>query len=439
MKHVLASVFAVVLLAPLMLPSSVWASKPNILLIMADDVGCDAIGCYGGQSHPTPHIDALAQGGMKFNHAYSMPVCHPSRVCLMTGRYPFRFGAEGMKWGDFPDAAEGISIGDRMKQAGYATAVAGKWQLCMMKNDLQHPRRVGFDSWCLFGWHEGGRYNDPLIYTNGQLRDDTRGKYGPDLYVEFLIDFMRQSRQDGKPFFAYYPMALCHDVTDDLKGRQVAYYKDGRWMTYAEMIASMDDMVGRLVAALEQMELREETLILFTTDNGTPAASYLSVGADGKMARPKVFSIRNGEVVPGGKGKHDDTGTRVPLIANWPGRIDAGTQADQMVDLTDYLPTVAEIAGLGDEDVFRDGISFAPLLFGDTRKRQRDWIYSEHRGKRSIRSPQFRLYDDGRFFDLVTDPQEQQALAIDELPDEAKQEHARLQRRLNELKTRAAR
>ncbi|WP_167546954.1 sulfatase-like hydrolase/transferase [Stieleria maiorica] len=409
-------------------------AKPNLLLIMADDVGCDAIGCYGGQSHPTPHIDALAQGGMKFNHAYSMPVCHPSRVCLMTGRYPFRFGAEGMKWGDFPDAAEGISIGDRFKQAGYATAVAGKWQLCMMKNDLQHPRRVGFDSWCLFGWHEGGRYHDPLIYQDGRLRDDTLGKYGPDLYVEFLVDFIRQSRQDGKPFFAYYPMALCHDVTDDLKGRHVAYSKDGRWMTYAEMISSMDDMIGRLVAALERLKIREETLILFTTDNGTPAASYLTVDADGKMVRPKVFSIRDGDVVPGGKGKHDDTGTRVPLIANWPGRIQPGSHADEMVDLTDYLPTLADIAGLGDEDVFRDGISFAPLLLGQPRELKRDWIYTEHRGKRAIRSPQFRLYDDGRFFDLAVDSKEQSPLSNEQLSGDAAEEFKQLSKRLGQMR-----
>ncbi|WP_182864648.1 sulfatase-like hydrolase/transferase [Rhodopirellula sp. JC639] len=410
-------------------------AKPNILLIMADDVGCDAIGCYGGQSHPTPHIDALARGGMKFNHAYSMPVCHPSRVCLMTGRYPFRFGAAGMKWGGFPEAAEGISIGDRLKQAGYATAVAGKWQLCMMKNDLRHPRRLGFDSWCLFGWHEGGRYNDPLIYQNGQLRKDTRGKYGPDLYVDFLIDFISQSRRDGKPFFAYYPMALCHDVTDDLKGRHVAYYKHGRWMTYAEMISSMDDMIGRLVAAIQQSGLREETLILFTTDNGTPAASYLTVDDSGTMVRPKVFSIRDGNVVPGGKGKHDDTGTRVPLIANWPGRIQPGSQADQMVDLTDYLPTLADVAGLGDEDVFRDGVSFAPLLLGQPRKRDRDWIYTEHRGKRAIRSPRFRLYDDGRFFDLVSDPREQSPLSAGDLTAEASRERAALEQRMMQLKS----
>ena len=134
---------------------SVDNDKPNILLIMADDVGSDAIGCYGGQSYPTPHIDALAAGGMKFNHGYSMPVCHPSRISLMTGRYPFRFGKEGMKWGGYPKAAEGISIGDRMKNGGYATVVAGKWQLCMMKNDLEQPKRTGFDKWLLFGWPRG--------------------------------------------------------------------------------------------------------------------------------------------------------------------------------------------------------------------------------------------------------------------------------------------
>ncbi len=407
---------------------------PNVLLIMADDVGSDAIGCYGGQSHPTPNIDALAAGGMKFTHAFSMPVCHPSRVSLMTGRYPFRFGKAGMRWGDYPEAAEGISIGDRMKQAGYATAVAGKWQLCMMKDDLRQPARTGFDSWCLFGWHEGGRYHDPLIYQDGVLRSDTEGQYGPDLYVQFLIDFMRDNHRAKKPFFAYYPMALCHDVTDDLKGRHVAYYRDGRWMTYAEMISSMDDMIGRLVAAVEQMGARENTLILFTTDNGTPSASYLYVDERGKMVRPKVFSIRDREVIRGGKGKHDDTGTRVPLIAHWPGTIAAGSVDDALVDLTDLLPTLADVAGLPAEDVPRDGISFAPLLFGQPRSRTRDWIYSEHRGKRSIRSRSWRLHGDGRFFNVVDDPLEKRPLDEDHLSPPAAREKQELEALLGTLR-----
>lgn len=408
-------------------------NKPNILLIMADDVGTDAIGCYGGQSYPTPHIDALAAGGMKFHHGYSMPVCHPSRICMMTGHYPFRFGKQGLKWGDYPKAAEGISIGNRMKQAGYATAVAGKWQLCTMKNALDHPRRVGFGEWCLFGWHEGARYNDPLIYQGGKVREGTSGQFGPDFYVDFLVNFIERSRDSGKPFFAYYPMALCHDVTDDLKDRHVAYYKDGRWMTFAEMVSAMDDMVGRLTQALDRMGLRNDTLIIFTTDNGTPAASYLSVNKNGKMDRPKVFSIRDGKIVPGGKGKHDDTGTRVPLIANWPGHIKAGTEVDDMVDLTDYLPTLAEVAGLEDDGVTRDGISFAPILFGEKRSRVRPWVYCEHGKRRSVRSPDWRLYGDGRFYDLENDPLEKTRISKDQLQGDTLNNYKKLQRVLDEM------
>ncbi len=400
---------------------------PNILFILADDVGSDAIGCYGGQSHPTPHIDALAEGGMRFTQGYAMPVCHPSRMCIMTGRYPFRFGKAGSKWGDFPDDGEGIAIGDRLKQGGYATAVAGKWQLCFMKDDPDQPRRVGFDEWLLFGWHEGGRYHDPLLYQNGKVRTDTKGKYGPDLYVEFLIDFMRRNHEAGKPFFAYYPMALCHDVTDDLKDEHVAYYKDGRWMTYAEMISSMDDMVGRLVAALDDMGIRDNTLILFTTDNGTPSGSYLRVGEDGKMERPKVYSVQNNQVVPGGKGKLDDTGTRVPYIANWPGKIAAGAVVNEMVDMTDCLPTFAEVAGLADDGVPRDGLSFAPVLFGDGEQFQgREWIYIELRGNRCVRSKHWKLYGTGELYHVKADPREQSPIPADQQKGEAAEQYTKL-------------
>lgn len=410
------------------------APRPNILLIFADDVGSDVIGAYGGQSYPTPHIDALAAGGAKFSHGYAMPVCHPSRIALMTGRYPIRFGEAGSKWGDYPDAAEGNSIGDRMRAAGYATAVTGKWQLCFMRDDLLQPERTGFDEWLLFGWHEGGRFNDPFLYENGMLRNDTSGQMGPELYVEFLADFMKRNHEAGKPFFAYYSMALCHDVTDDLKDRHVAFYRDGRWMNYAEMAAMMDDMVGRLVSQLEQLGIREDTLIIFTTDNGTAGASYLSVDEDGKMTRPKVVSVRNGKVVPGGKGKLDDTGTRVPFIANWPGTIEAGRVVDEMVDLTDLLPTFAELAGAEPDGIARDGISFAPLLFGKPRETIRPWIYLEHRGKRAIRSADWKLYGDGRFFDLQADPLEKTPLKKNGIDGEALEEYTKLEKALETIR-----
>ena len=296
-----------------------WA-RPNIVLIMADDVGCEPIGAYGGERWKTPHIDALAERGMRFDYCFAMPVCHPTRTTLLTGKYPFRLKSG---WGSFPKSEEKHSLAQVLKRAGYATAVAGKWQLCLMKNDLQQPARMGFDQWSVFGWHEGARFHEPYIYEDGRLRTDTKGKYGPDLYVEFLGRFMEQSSAAEKPFFAFYSMALAHDVTDDIP-EQVPYVpgKD-RWMDYGEMIVSMDAMVGKLVNKIDQLGLRNDTLILFTGDNGTAQRSKLRHIKGRKYEYEQVYSIRNGQRVPGGKGTLLDIGTNVPLIASWPGWITA--------------------------------------------------------------------------------------------------------------------
>jgi len=194
-------------------------ARPNIVLIMADDVGCEPIGAYGGERWKTPHIDALAQGGMRFDYCFSMPVCHPTRICLLTGKYPFRLNS---RWGSFPKAEENHTLAAVLKRAGYRTAIAGKWQLCLMKKDAEQPARMGFDEWSVFGWHEGARFHEPMIYQNSRVRTETKGKYGPELYVEFLGDFMERSSKAKQPFFAYYSMALAHDVTDDIP-TQVPY------------------------------------------------------------------------------------------------------------------------------------------------------------------------------------------------------------------------
>jgi arylsulfatase A-like enzyme len=408
-------------------------SKSNVLLIFADDVGRDAIGCYGGESYATPHIDQLARTGMRFDHAYSHAVCHPSRICLMTGQYPARLG--NPKWGSFPAEAEAYSIGSTMKSAGYATAVAGKWQLCLMKNDLQQPARMGFDEWAVFGWHEGARYRSPMIYHSGEVMPDTEGKFGPDLYVDFLIDFMKRSKEEGKPFFAYYPMALAHDVTDDI-GEPVPFYADGKWQTFGEMVESMDDMVGRLIGALEELELREDTLVIYTTDNGSPKASYLSVGADGKFTRPKVVSKFRGRDIPGGKGELTDWGTRVPLIANWPGRLREATSSNELIDFADFLPTLAEFAGapldqLGGDAVL-DGSSFLPLLVAAEGKalpeRDKNFAYAEHSGRQFVRNHDWKLYSDGSFYDLRdgVDERTVKPSKIEDLDDGGKAAHAEL-------------
>ena len=385
--------------------------QPNILLILADDVGREVLGSYGGTSYPTPHLDRLARTGLRFEHAYSMPVCHPSRICLMTGRYPFRLGHP--VWGTFPDRWEERTLPQVLKRAGYATAIAGKWQLTLLREDPEHPFRLGFDQYCLFGWHEGPRYYEPLIWQNGRIRSDVREEYGPDVYVRFLTDFMERHRPG--PFFAFYSMALCHDVTDDLE-HPVPFGPRGRYDSYVEMVEAMDQRVGRLVDALDRLGLREKTLILFTTDNGTPKRSIITA-QDGKLVREPVSSRMGERIIPGGKGDLTDAGTRVPTIANWKGTLPQGKSTEAMMDFSDLLPTLAELAGAEIPSAQTlDGTSFAPLLRGEANK-GRDWVFAEHRGRSWVRTRDWKLYRDGRFFQMTADPGETQSVASDQEPD----------------------
>ncbi len=384
--------------------------KPNILLILADDVGREVLGSYGGTSYPTPHLDRLARTGLRFEHAYSMPVCHPSRICLMTGRYPFRLGHP--VWGTFPDQWEERTLPQVLKRAGYATAIAGKWQLTLLREDPEHPFRLGFDQYSLFGWHEGPRYYEPLIWENGRIRSDVRGEYGPDVYVRFLTEFMERHRPG--PFFAFYSMALCHDVTDDLD-EPVPFGPRGRYDSYQEMVEAMDQRVGRLVGALDRLGLREKTLIFFTTDNGTPKRSIITA-RDGKLVREPVSSRMGERIIPGGKGDLTDAGTRVPTIANWKGTLPQGESTDAMLDFSDLLPTLADLGGAEiPPDQTLDGTSFAPLLRAEPGE-GRDWVFAEHRGRSWVRTRDWKLYRDGRFFHVADDPDETQAIPSDREP-----------------------
>lgn len=384
--------------------------KPNILLILADDVGREVLGSYGGTSYSTPHLDRLARTGLRFEHAYSMPVCHPSRICLMTGRYPFRLGHP--VWGTFPDQWEERTLPQVLKRAGYATAIAGKWQLTLLREDPEHPFRLGFDQYSLFGWHEGPRYYEPLIWENGRIRSDVRDQYGPDVYVRFLTEFMERHRTG--PFFAFYSMALCHDVTDDLD-EPVPFGPRGRYDSYQEMVEAMDQRVGRLVGALDRLGLREKTLIFFTTDNGTPKRSIITA-RDGKLVREPVSSRMGERIIPGGKGDLTDAGTRVPTIANWKGTLPQGESTDAMMDFSDLLPTLADLGGaeIPPEQTL-DGASLAPLLRGEPGK-GRDWVFAEHRGRSWVRTRDWKLYRDGRFFHAADDPDETQAIPSDREP-----------------------
>ncbi|MFP6611613.1 MAG: sulfatase-like hydrolase/transferase [Pirellulales bacterium] len=423
-------------------PTPAEDGKPNILFIFADDVGQEVLECYGGQSYRTPHLNELARTGMKFNHAYSMPVCHPSRLALMSGKYPFRHGR--VTWGDYPKTEEPHTFSRYLQRAGYATAIAGKWQLCLLKDDPGHPRRLGFDQWDLFGWHEGPRFYQPMIYRNGKVRQDTLGHYGPDLYARSLIEFMKANRD--RPFLAYYSMAVAHEVTDDLE-KPVPHGPFDRYDNYAEMVAEMDRAVGRLVAALNALKLRQKTLILFVADNGTPPE--IIIRAEGKkLIKVPVVSRRNGRDVPGGKKQLNNAGTNVPMIANWPGNVRPGQVVNDLVDFSDLLPTFLDLAGAplpaGRE---LDGVSFADRLRG-LGASPRSFAYCEEAvlpkpggvepdgassGLKWVRTQDWKLYNDGRLFHMAKDPLEKRPLAAKQDDTARSAIRDRLQRTFKEL------
>jgi arylsulfatase A len=365
---------------------------------MADDVGTEVLGCYGGTSYNTPNLDRLAETGLKFTNCFSTPKCAPSRVKIMTGRYQFRTTE---KWGHIP--SDEITFGHVLQSAGYATAIAGKWQMILLGEDPNHIQKMGFEQSCVFGWHEGPRYHDPYIWQNGKLLQNTTGLYGPDVYCDFLIDFIRKNKD--KPFLAYYPMTTAHDISNDLPSPPPTA-PNGRYQTYKELIEVMDYQIGRLIAVLDELDLREKTLILFTTDNGTPK-SFITRYEEGEYIKEPIVSKRGTEIVIGGKGELTDAGTHVPLIINWKGTTPSGNTCDDLIDFSDFMPTLAEFSmAKMPENTVIDGRSFAPQIRGQVGN-PRDWIFNQFEGDAWVRTKRWKLYRSGNLFDMASDPLEQ--------------------------------
>ena len=403
------AVFAAGLLVAWCVPVEA-ADQPNIVLILADDLGYEIPGSYGGESYPTPNLDALAAGGARFTHAYSTPKCTPSRVKMLTGRYGFR---TGQAWGYIPP--DEITFGHVLKEAGYRTALAGKWQLGLMGENPRRVAEAGFEESSVWGWHEGPRYWRPFVWQNSERRIDVADRYGPDVFVEFLIDFMEREKEG--PFLAFYSMVLPHIAKT--KGRYAEPKgPNDRYQTFAEMVARLDENVGRIVEALERLGIRENTLILFAGDNGTD---------------PQVTSRFKGRDYRGGKDELTDAGTRVPLIANWPGRVEAGAVYRDLIDFSDFLPTLAELGGArppADRSI--DGASFANRLLGKEGA-ARSWAYTEFQGRAWIRNQRWKLYRTGEIYDVSADAAEQQPLGIQSLEADEADEVNALKRALEGL------
>jgi arylsulfatase A-like enzyme len=394
--------------------------RPNILFILLDDMGEEWVSAYGSQSITTPGIDGLAAEGIRFDNAWSNPQCTPTRLTFLTGQYPFRHGWvnhwDVPRWGHgYYDWEVNPSIGRVMKEAGYATAAAGKWQVNDFRIEPEAMVRHGFDHYAMWtGWEEGNppsaeRYWDPYIHT-AEGSQTLEGAYGTDVFVDFLSGFISQSR--SQPWFAYFAAALPHPpyVTTPAKPDV-----EGDRERYIAMVEYADAAVARLTRHIDELGLGGQTLIVFTSDNGSPKKLAASV---------------NGRDISGGKSYTSENGIAVPLVTRWKGRR-GGLVSKALVDFSDFMPTFAELAGgklPGDSVV--DGVSFAGVLEDGDMDGPREWILSmggrneaavseagvENKfvyRDRVMRDRRYKLYiaatpelQAEKFFDLQTDPHE---------------------------------
>jgi len=375
---------------------------PNLIVILADDLGAKELACYGNKEHRTPNLDHLAQTGVQFKTCYATPLCHPTRFEIMTGQYGhnngvFQFPARrGGPVAGSPedDIARHVTFAQVLKPAGYATAHAGKWQLTGKVPSL--IRECGFDEYCMWAYkhnlppgveHTGGwegkagektsRYWHPSIVKNAEYLPTGPNDYGPDIFTDFVIDFI--NRHKDEPFFVYCAMCPTHGpfyVTPDTVQSEQGKFENLR-TNFKANVEYLDKLVGRIVQALDAAGLRENTVIFFTGDNGTGGQ---------------------------GKGEPTELGARVPMIVNCPGVVKPSKASDELVDLSDILPTLADFAGAElPKGKPIDGRSFVPLLRG-RKGPTREWIYSYLGDRQILRTKRWLLEDNGpdhpgRFFD----------------------------------------
>jgi len=393
--------------------------RPNIVLIMADDLGYETIAANGGQSYATPRLDALAGTGIRFRHAYAQPVCTPTRVQLMTGKYNIR---NYDVFGTLP--AGQITFANLLRDAGYKTFISGKWQL---NGDYDTPIAFGFDEYFLWQLNrKPNRYYAPgfEVYIPADGLNKVRvnyppGTYGPDLVTEKILQFIE--RNQAGPFLVYYPMMLTHNPFTptpdhpDYDPSSTTELTDPVY--FGSMVEYMDKLVGRIVDKLDELGLRDDTLLLFTGDNGTG---------------PRVTSMFDGQPVQGGKGQTTNVGRHVPFIANWPNTVPASQVTDALIDTSDVLPTLCEAAGVPLPQGI-DGRSFLPQLLGQIGT-PREWSYcwykppggTEADVEECAHTTRFKLYQSGQFYDLANDLSEQSPLDTNSLSAEAQSAFALL-------------
>lgn len=370
------------------------AAKPNVLIILGDDVGYEVPTVDGGQSYSTPNIDRMAKAGIRFTECHASPLCSPARFMLLTGKYNFR---NYTIWGHM-DLSE-KTLGNMFKDAGYATCYAGKWQLDGGDNSI---RNFGFDKYAVYlpflldnEFEEGSRYKGCKIYQDGGYlpESETADKYSDDEFTDYLINFIDSSVNSRSPFFAYYSLSLCHapcsPTPDDPEYATWNFDSvgNGDKKFFPSMVKYMDKKIGEILAHLSAIGALKNTLVVYTGDNGTPRM---------------IASQFNGFKVVGGKHSTNEPGTNVPLIALWPKRIPRGMVNNDLISFVDFLPTLADAAGIPEPVNYGtlDGVSFYPALISGSNPTARTTIYNAFSSDITLRpfnrwtqNTSYKLYD----------------------------------------------
>jgi len=387
------------------------SKKPNIIYILADDLGIGDVSCYGSDKNKTPNIDQLAKGGIRFNHSYTAPLCGPSRAMILTGRYAFRTGAVNQDMVADIKPQDEVLIPSVLKTEGYITSLTGKWSQFSLT-----PGDFGFDDYITFQgsgdyWATQKKKSENYIENGVNKKLDTL-TYMPDLMHNHLVNFLTTNKD--KPFFLYYSMVHVHALI-----QRTPDSKPGSDL-YEDNTAYMDKLVGKLLKILDDLKLRENTLIIFMGDNGTASQYAFS-------------STINGKELSGKKGTMLECGSLVPTIANWPGVIEADKVSNTLIDSSDLLPTFADVAGakLPTKKLI-DGRSFLPQLTGK-KGNPREWIFTELGNKWYVREAKWKLNREGELFDMSNAPFEEKLVTDFASNKEANEAHNRLQKVLQEL------
>jgi len=339
------------------------ATRPNILILFTDDQGYADLGCYGSKVNKTPRMDRLAKEGTRFTCFYAQHVCGPSRSALLTGRYPIRSKGWSMPAGE-------ITFAELIRKVGYQTACIGKWDVSNRKAIIDRmPNAQGFDYYFgTLGANDGGgvRFHENNTPA-GQTRD--MGSL-IRLYTDKAIDYLKNKRDKDKPFVLYVAHTMMHTII----GASPRFRGKSKGGLYGDVVEEFDSETGRLLDTIDALGLRDNTLVIYTTDNGPwnqPAYTKKKKGhPPGAIFWGNCTPLRNG------KGSCYEGGSRVPCIVRWPGKVPAGRVSDAIFATIDFMPTFARLAGFKvPDDRVMDGVNQCDLLFGKSDRGARDSFF----------------------------------------------------------------